>query len=199
MRSIARAKAAQILGFDGEYLLVVGQNQPSKGHEVALRAFAAAGTGRFRLVFVQRLSAGRGLANWVRDQRLGDQVRFVSYLEQEAFLAVLQCARVLLQPSYDEGFGLPALEAAACGCPVIASDIDALREILGDAAAYAEKGNIEAWRQAIEQLSVEDELDSSCRAKLHERACAFSWDRTARDTLGVYREVIAEMTRSGPF
>jgi len=193
-RAKVRAKAAAILGFEDDYLLVVGQNQPSKGHEIALKAYAAANPQGLRLVFVERLCTGHGLAEWIRAQKLGDRVRIVAHLEFDAFLAVMQSARALLQPSYDEGFGLPAVEAAACGCHIVASDIEVFREVLGDVALYAEPGNINAWREAIDQVAAKEDIDGSGRQQLQDRARWFDWDRAARATLEVYREVIAEMT-----
>jgi len=195
-RTLARQKASRVLGFNDDYLLVVGQNQPSKGHEVALQAFAVANVNRLRLVFVQRLCAGLGLVERVRALGLAERVRFVSQLEDDSFLSVLQSASALLQPSLEEGFGLPALEAAACGCPVIASDIAALREVLGDAATYADTGNVTAWRDAIEHHATGTGVAPVFRSKLQEQAGLFGWDRTARATLDVYRSVIADMTHS---
>ena len=118
---VARANAAKILGFKNDYLLIIGQNQPTKGHEIAVRAFAKAKLDDAHLVLVQRLAPGQGFLNLVLELGLRDRVRFVADIKQDELLTILQCARALLQPSYAEGFGLPVLEAAACGCPVLAS------------------------------------------------------------------------------
>ena len=159
----AKQAARQILGLDGDFLLVVGQNQPSKGHAVALRALARCSNQRTQLVFVQRLGTGGELREMARAAGMANRVRFVAELEGEGLIAVMQSALAILQPSYGEGFGLPVLEAAACGCPVIASNIEALQEVLGDAAIYAEVGDIEAWRRAIDNLVASPELRASLR------------------------------------
>lgn len=190
----ARTKAARILGFENDYLLVVGQDQPTKGHEIAIRAFARARPYGIHLVLIQRLSRGNRLINLAFELGLRDRVRFVSEIKLDEFLAVVQSARALLHPSYAEGFGLPVLEAAACGCPVVASAIPALNEVLEDAALYAPAGNISAWSDAIERVISDAILAESLKLKGLERACWFSWDRTARATLNAYREVLAEMS-----
>jgi len=192
----ARRDAASILGFDGEYLLVVGQNQPSKGHDIVLQAFASLRASATRLVFVQRLSGGLRLREQVRAAGLADRVRFVAELETEAFVPVMQSALVFLQPSFGEGFGLPALEAMACGCPVLASDIEVLREVLADAAGYAAAGDAGDWLRAIDNIVSNRELRASLGQRGHRRAQAFSWDNAARATLGVYREIMAETART---
>lgn len=189
---LARAKAARILGFNDDYLLIVGQNQRTKGHDVALRAFASARFDPLKLVLVQRLAPGRGLVELIDALGLADRVRIVASLEQDEFLTVMQGARALLQPSYAEGFGLPALEAAACGCPVVASDIPSLREVLDDAALFPRTGDVADWASAMAGIVTNPELDTALRGKGTERAKCFSWDRTARATLHAYREVFAE-------
>ena len=194
-RSIARKSAARVLGFNDDYLVIVGQNQPTKGHEVALRAFADVKIAKLKLVLVQRLAPGIGLLKLALKLGLGERVRFVAELKLDELVTVMQSARALLQPSYAEGFGLPVLEAVACGCPVIASAIPALQEVLEDAAIYAPAGDVHAWATAIEGLMSNPDLDARLRATGLERAKWFSWDRTARATIGAYREVLAEEGR----
>ena len=157
-----------------------------------MRAFANAKFDRLRLVLVQRLAPGQGLVRLIRDLGLGARVRFVASLELDELLTVMQSAKALLQPSYAEGFGLPALEAAACGCPVIASDIPSLREVLDDAALFALSGDVADWVTAMAGMIANPELEASLRSRGVERAKCFSWDRTARATLRAYREVFAE-------
>lgn len=189
---IARSNAARILGSNQEYLLVVGQNQRTKGHEVAVRAFANANVLDVRLVLVQRLATGRGLIDLVANLGLRDRVQFVSEMKLDDMVTIFQSARALLQPSYAEGFGLPVLEAAACGCPVVASGIAELQEVLGDAALYASAGDVTDWTNALRRVNSDPELRATLRRRGLERAKWFSWDHTARVTLQTYREVLAE-------
>jgi len=188
-RDDARARAARVLGTHAPYFLVVGQNQPSKAHDVAIRAFAAAAPRPQRLVLIQRLNAGGGLRALVRDLGIEDRVDIRPSLAQDDLIALIQSATALLQPSLAEGFGLPALEAMASGCPVIASEIPPLKEILGDAGIFAFPGSVSSLSAAIrEALGAPSKLEE-CRAKGLERAAAFSWDRSTETTWEVYREV----------
>ena len=189
----ARRQAARILGFEDEYLMVVGQNQPSKGHEVALRAFAAAKVPNVRLVCVQRLRAGCGLLGLARDLGVADRVSIVACYSQEDLITTMQCATALLQPSRSEGFGLPVLEAAACGCPVVASELSVFREVLKDAALFAQVGDVAEWSRAIQQIVADVQLRQQLRSSGRQQALNFSWDKTALDTLQVYRDVLDDL------
>ena len=106
------------------------------------------------------------------------------YVPQDELVELYRGAACLLQTSRYEGFGLPVLEAMACGTPVVAVDEPALREVGGDAAIYAsEEGLADAIRQAV----AEREQRSAAGIV---RARLFSWEATARKTLDVYQEVL---------
>ena len=187
----AQALAAKCLGFDAPYFLVVGQNQPSKAHHVALRAFAAIAKGlpAQRLVLVQRLEPGRGLHRLAQELGIAERVSFAAGLSQPQLLALFQAATALIQPSLAEGFGLPALEAIACGCPVIASDIAPLREVLGKAGTFAAPLDGGGFAEAMKLLVSDQARRSELCARGLEQAATFSWDKTAALTWDVYRDV----------
>jgi glycosyltransferase involved in cell wall biosynthesis len=105
------------------------------------------------------------------------------YVAKDDLAELYRGAAALVLPSRFEGFGLPVLEAMACGTPVVAAPEPALREVAGDAAVYAEPPLADALRQAIAER---DRL----RAAGLERAKLFSWEETARRTLAVYRELL---------
>ncbi len=105
-------------------------------------------------------------------------------------IVLLQSARALLQPSLVEGFGLPALEAIACGCPVIASDTPALVEVLGGAGLHAVVGSAADLSEKIRQMR-DDVRRAELVARGIERASQFNWDATARLTLEVYQQAAA--------
>ena len=186
----ARRSAARILGFSGSFYLVVGQNQPSKGHELALRAFAGSHLSHCRLVFVQRLRVGHGLVRLARSLGVSERVRFIDKCSQQDLVTLLQAATALLQPSQDEGFGLPVLEAAACGCPVIASDLSVFRELLHEAACFVPSSSESDWCRSIMRLDSDFELQQHLRVLGRERSRSFCWDTMASDTLRVYRDVL---------
>jgi glycosyltransferase involved in cell wall biosynthesis len=161
----------------GAYVLFVGAVQRRKN---PLAALAAADDAGLPLVVVGPEKEPR-LAAALRAG--GADLR--GYVEQEQLAQLYRGAAALVLPSRFEGFGLPVLEAMACGTPVVAAPEPALREVAGDAAMYAEPAQLgEALRRAIEHR------DRLVAAGL-ERARLFSWEETARRTLAVYRELLA--------
>ena len=186
----AERQAARLVGSAAPYYLVVGKNEPYKGHRLVLEAFAAAAAPGELLVLLQRTRRGAGLEKLAQELGIADRLRWLSTLSEPELVTVLQGARALLQPSLVEGFGIPALEAMASGCPVIASDTPALVEVLGGAGLHATVGSGASLAAAIGRLR-----DGSLRNELRERgllrARDFSWDTAARDTLEVYREARA--------
>lgn len=183
------AALSRILPGTSSYFLVAGQNQPSKGHALAVRAFAEAAQPHDRLVLLQRTLPGRGLGALVDSLGISDRVTFLTEVAEQDFVSLLQGAKALLQPSLAEGFGMPALEALASGCPVIASDIPPLVEVLGGAGLHAHAGDVRSLAAAIRQLedrTLRDEL----RARGVERARAYNWDETARIVADVYKQAL---------
>jgi len=164
-------------GRRGDYVLLVGAVEPRKDPLVA--ADAARGAGR-RLVSVGPLRDPGLVAEL---HRRGAEVR--GFVPQEELVRLTQEAAALLFPTRYEGFGLPVAEAMACGTPVVATPDAAVREVGGDAVAYAEPAEFAA---TLQRVLADPEPWS--RAGL-ERARLFSWDETARRTAEVYREVLA--------
>jgi len=194
-RAAAQA-AAEILGSPAPYYLVVGKNEPYKGHDVAIKAFAKSSREDELLVLIQRVTGARGLLALGKRLGVAERLRFLPAVSGEQLTTLLQAARALLQPSLHEGFGIPALEAMACGCPVLASDTPALVEVMGGAGLHARVGDDEALGAALTELR-RDGLSDDLRRRGLTRAHEFSWDRTAAETLAVYREAAAVTQRAG--
>jgi glycosyltransferase involved in cell wall biosynthesis len=163
-------------GRPDSYALFVGSVQARKDPLAAADAAAAAGL-RFVVAGPTR---DRELAHEL--ERRGADLR--GYLDRDALADLYRGAACLVLPSRYEGFGLPVLEAMACGTPVVAAPEPALREVAGDAALYADRAHLaDALRQAVR------ERERLSAAGL-ERAKTFSWRETARRTLEVYHDAL---------
>jgi len=121
---------------------------------------------------------------------IAERLRFLPAVSGAELVSLLQAARALLQPSIVEGFGIPVLEAMACGCPVVASDTPALREVTGGAGLHARVGDDAALADALTQLRALGDA-AELRAQGIARAREFSWQRTAEQTLDIYQEARA--------
>jgi glycosyltransferase involved in cell wall biosynthesis len=115
-----------------------------------------------------------------------DAIRTPGYLPQADLVQVVAGATALVVPSWYEGFGLPALEALACGTPVVASDLPALREVLGDQADLVAPGDPAALADALAR-TLDDAGDERRRAARRTRAAGFTWENCAQATLSAYR------------
>jgi glycosyltransferase involved in cell wall biosynthesis len=122
----------------------------------------------------------------------GEMVRFADRVDTFAELARLYSSAVcLLFPSFYEGFGLPALEAMAHGCPVVASGIPALREVCGSAALYCDPNDPSDIAKKISMVADDPQLRDKLRQNGHARVKEFTWEKCARQTFAILSSVIA--------
>jgi glycosyltransferase involved in cell wall biosynthesis len=122
---------------------------------------------------------------------LGEHIIFTGHVDEDDLLALYQSADVFAYPSLYEGFGLPLLEAMACGVPVVCSNRASLPEVAGDAALLVDPTDEPAIAAALVRALHDDDLRREMVAKGLRRAREFTWDRAARNLLSVYREVAA--------
>jgi len=120
---------------------------------------------------------------------LGENLVLTGYIPLEDMPVLLSAAEALVFPSLDEGFGLPLIEAMACGCPVISSNRSAIPEVTGDAALLVDPENIEALVGAMKRVLDHPAEREELKRRGLERAAQFSWEKTARETLAVFRRV----------
>ena len=186
----------QPLGLPREpFFLVLGRHDPHKNLERVLRAFAlvgAHGSGELELRFVgphdrrytprlQRLAAELGIA---------DRCRWQAWVDDQERLQLLNRCRGLVMASLWEGFGLPALEAMACGTPVIAARAGALPEVVGEAALLVDPRRVEEISDALRQLGQASRaLERQLAAAGVARAAGFQWSDTARAVEALLRSL----------
>jgi glycosyltransferase involved in cell wall biosynthesis len=121
---------------------------------------------------------------------VGERVMFAGWVAEEDKPALLSGATAFVFPSLYEGFGLPPLEAMACGTPVIASDRSSLPEVVGEGGILVDPVDSEALAAALEKVWVDDALAVALRQRALAQAAKFSWRQTALETLAVYRKVV---------
>jgi glycosyltransferase involved in cell wall biosynthesis len=119
------------------------------------------------------------------------RVRFIGYVPDADLPALYSGATLFCYPSLYEGFGLPPLEAMACGAPTITSNTSSLPEVVGDAALTVDPTSVESIAVALRRFLQDPELRETYRQKGRQRAATFSWQRTAQLTRGVYDQVVS--------
>lgn len=119
-----------------------------------------------------------------------DRVIFLDYVPQTDLPFLYNAADLFVYPSLYEGFGLPVLEAMACGVPVITSNTSSMPEIAGDAGLLVDPHNTDEWADAMHRVLTDRALHAKLAQRGLERSKLFSWERTARETLAVYEHVV---------
>lgn len=196
-RPLDRTQTAPVLarlGLTVPYILYVGSVEPRKNVSRLLEAFARlrADAPGYRLVIV---GAGRWkttpIFKTVARLGLEPYVSFTGYVAEEDLPALYAGAALFVFPSLYEGFGLPVLEAMACGTPVVTSNVSSLPEVAGDAALPVNPFDVETIADAMRRVLADPALAAHLRERGLARARQFSWERTARETLAVYERVLA--------
>ncbi|RAL23877.1 hypothetical protein DL240_06935 [Lujinxingia litoralis] len=176
------------------FVLVVGQGSPYKNHPGALRAFieAFADDPTIYFVLVRRLdeSSNQELGQLLADPRLGSRVIRIGYVSSNELRALYSTAMAFLFPSFYEGFGLPALEAMACGAPVITSNQGAPAEVCQGGALMVDPHDTHAIANALRQLRDDPQLATDLSHRGRQRAATFTWRACAASALAAYRRVL---------
>lgn len=190
-RDAAQARVREALHLTCPYILFVGTIEPRKNIETLLAAYAAlAGSLEHRLVVAgaQGWKADR-IPHLIRRYRIEDRVVFPGYVPQDVLPALYSAAELLVLPSHYEGFGLPLLEAMACGCPVVAADNSSMPEVVGDAGLLAPAEDASALAESIMRVLEDAPLRERMVRSGRKRAGNYTWRACAEATLGVYRRV----------
>jgi glycosyltransferase involved in cell wall biosynthesis len=173
------------LGLPGSYLLYVGSNKPHKNLSRLLAAYGAVAAARPDVALVV---AGAWDPRYDAVRRAAPAgVMFLGPVADADLPALYSGALAFAFPSLYEGFGLPVLEAMACGTPVVTSAISSLPEVAGDAALLVDPASTPAIAAALARLCDDGALRTELSRKALARAAEFSWERAARAYLDVYR------------
>src|SRR5690242_11193343 len=175
-----RAEARARLALPERFILFVGTIEPRKNLETLLDAWVLM---RYRPDLVVVGSWGwryEGIKE--KMERLGPRLHHLESVDPDELPVIYNLARVLAHPAWYEGFGLPPLEAMACGTPVVVSDRSSLPEVVADAGLVVPADHPEAWRKALETVIADTDLAADLRHRGILRAAQFSWERAAHLT-----------------
>jgi glycosyltransferase involved in cell wall biosynthesis len=194
-RQEARRRLSEQFDLPEHFVLFVSTIEPRKNITSLLQAF-------YQLIDDYKLPHKLVLAGrkgWLFDDvfatisrlKIEDSCIFLGRVPVEQLLYLYNVADVLVHPAFYEGFGLPPLEAMACGTPVVVSNVSSLPEVVGDAGMLADPNDVEELEVAIYRVLTDADLRADLIERGLKRAALFSWERAARETLEVYREIAA--------
>ena len=180
---------------DFRYLLSVGTVQPRKNYSRVIRALAELRASGLDLHYA--IAGAKGwlegeMQRTIASSRMEDFVHLLGYVDDEDLPALYSDSRMLLMPSLYEGFGLPILEAMACGVPVITSKISSLPEVAGDAAILINPTDTVEMREAMLAVETDFSLREQLVQKGYRQAEQFTWQRSAAQLLSVYKSMLAD-------
>jgi glycosyltransferase involved in cell wall biosynthesis len=187
------------------YLLFFGTLEPRKNIGGLLDAYeklvtTATRTGHRRvpelLLAGKATEESRSWLDRIARAPLAGHVRHIGYVDPAKRRTLYEGARVLVQPSFEEGFGIPVLEAMTLGVPVVAANRGALPEVLGDAGPLVDPEDVDALAEAIDRMIGDEAFAAASAAKGIARARLFSWDQTAHRVYGAYEQAIEQRCAS---
>jgi len=206
-RRLARAGIEKKFGLRGPFVLTVGDLQPRKNHMGLLKAFEEAVRAHpqltHRLVFVGKETwYSKELHQAVAESSVSERVHFTGFIDDAEVVQFYGACELFAFPSFYEGFGLPILEAMACGRAVACSNTSAMPEVADAAAILFDPRSTREIARAIADVLLDPELRVRLERLSAQRASLFSWERAAQRTLEVYRRVargqspVEEMARA---
>ena len=130
-------------------------------------------------------------------ERFKNSIIFAGYVTEKLLIKLYQNAKLFIYPSLYEGFGLPVIEAMACGCPVITSNISSLPEVAGDAAILVDPKNVKEISNSILQIVQNEQLALALVRKGIEQVKKFTWEKCAMETIDVYDKVLKNVSERG--
>jgi glycosyltransferase involved in cell wall biosynthesis len=195
-RPLGPAERAALLAplmLPNQFVLAVGNVHPRKNLPRLIRAMqrVRSAGGDLELVLVgQRLWRAGDLDKAIAEVGASDWVRFTGYVSSDILRALYGAATLVAYPSLYEGFGLPVLEAMACGAPVVASATTSIPEVAGDAGVLVDPTDTEALASAIAAVATDQPFRERLRRASLDRAAQFTWEACAEATVGAYRAAL---------
>jgi glycosyltransferase involved in cell wall biosynthesis len=189
----ALIKARKGLGLQEHFFLFVGTIEPRKNLTILIKAFERAIAQGLDYYLVLAGTKGwkcEDIYTLPRQLGLEHRVLFLDYVPDGLLPPLYNVATAFVYPSLYEGFGMPVLEAMACGTPVISSNTSSLPEVVGEAGILVDPLDINGLTSAMILLAKDAELRRGFTQKGLERAASFSWERTAKETIGVYEAAL---------
>jgi len=191
----ALARVRRRYQLPGRFVLGLGTLQPRKNFEGLIHAFGqlvGGGSRRQELADLHLVICGgqgwlsEGLPDWATHHGLSERVHFPGYVRDEDLPALYSLASVFAFPSFYEGFGLPVLEAMACGTPVVAANNSSLPEVVGEAGLLVDAGSADQLAHALHRLLTESDLAVELTSRGRAHAAKFTWERAATELRGLY-------------
>jgi glycosyltransferase involved in cell wall biosynthesis len=181
------------IGIDYPYILYLGTLEPRKNVERLIEAFIQLKKGKQ----INEKLVISGMQGWdyqsildkVASSGIEREIIFTGFVPSESLPFLYNGASAFVYPSFYEGFGLPVLEAMACGVPVVTSNVSSLPEVAGDAAMLINPYSVDELANGINRILSDEDLRNGCIAKGIERAKSFTWERCALETLKAFNEV----------
>ncbi|MBN1310614.1 MAG: glycosyltransferase family 4 protein [Anaerolineae bacterium] len=178
---------------DAPYILAVGTIQPRKNYERLVEAFRCLERSDVRLV----IAGGKGwlaspLYRCIEALHMQDRVKLIGFVDDGDLPALYSGARVFAFPSLYEGFGIPPLEAMACGVPVVTSNTSSLPEVVGDAALCIDPYNVDELAEALRTTLSDETIRQVLITKGYTRIRQFTWQATARQLRKLYAKLAAD-------
>jgi len=173
---------------EGPFLMNLGNRSKNKNFELLLRGFSMWPGRREVPLLVVGNEWSAHERSLLKELGIEQQVHRIDYVDDEYLRYLYNSASAFIFPSLYEGFGIPLLEAMACGCPVVASRIPTTVEVAGEHVVFFEPDSSEGLRDALD-VAVSDGRSSARVSRALDRVKMFSWDRAAEQTLAIYHRL----------
>jgi glycosyltransferase involved in cell wall biosynthesis len=190
-RNIAQDEVNARLSISAPFILFVSAIEPRKNVETIFEAMAKPAMSSVQFVLAgAHVGFSQAILETARKLGVHQRVRAIGRVDLDTLVWLYNAASLVVYPSIYEGFGLPVLEAMACGAPVVCSNCSSLPEVAGDAAILVAPHDVDGWANSISGVLEDPTLWQAMREKGFRQAARFSWQVAAQQTLAVYRQVL---------